>query len=142
MQPSGLSTMAIRLPLSYEWPYQPATRLRGSFPEAIGRGEQTRDCPELPWRQKFVSSMVSVSISHSHSDKPGSKHGNGVYNSSVLGIGNETDLLTRAMAQALSADLQAAVRSSHVLVVGTGGIGCELLKNLMLTGFNDISMVK
>ncbi len=33
------------------------------------------------------------------------------------------------------------VKESKVLVVGTGGIGCELLKNLVLTGFRDIVAV-
>lgn len=31
--------------------------------------------------------------------------------------------------------------SSNVLVVGAGGIGCELMKILSLTGFNKISIV-
>ncbi|XP_064393621.1 SUMO-activating enzyme subunit 2-like [Halichondria panicea] len=33
------------------------------------------------------------------------------------------------------------VQGSHVMVVGTGGIGCELLKNLVLTGFQNISAI-
>lgn len=42
---------------------------------------------------------------------------------------------------ALEEDLSDLVRKSRVLVVGTGGIGCELLKNLVLTGFEDIVAV-
>ena len=41
----------------------------------------------------------------------------------------------------LGNDLQEAVSSSKVLVVGAGGIGCEILKNLVLTGFPDIEIV-
>ncbi|KAJ3203166.1 E1 ubiquitin-activating protein uba2, partial [Clydaea vesicula] len=33
------------------------------------------------------------------------------------------------------------VQNSKVLMVGTGGIGCELIKNLVLSGFKDIIMV-
>ncbi|XP_071174369.1 SUMO-activating enzyme subunit 2-like isoform X1 [Mytilus edulis] len=33
------------------------------------------------------------------------------------------------------------VKQSKILVVGAGGIGCELLKNLVLTGFNDITVI-
>ncbi|OLL21694.1 Ubiquitin-activating enzyme E1-like [Neolecta irregularis DAH-3] len=33
------------------------------------------------------------------------------------------------------------IKSSKVLMVGAGGIGCELLKNLVLTGFGEIHIV-
>lgn len=41
----------------------------------------------------------------------------------------------------LGSDLSQSVRNSKVLMVGAGGIGCELLKNLVLTGFKDIEVV-
>ncbi|KAF2463396.1 ubiquitin-activating enzyme E1 3 [Lindgomyces ingoldianus] len=43
--------------------------------------------------------------------------------------------------QSLGASLQAHVKQSRVLMVGAGGIGCELLKNLVLTGFGEIHIV-
>ena len=42
----------------------------------------------------------------------------------------------------LHVDLQQKVNSCKVLVVGAGGIGCELVKNLVLTGFHDIELVR
>lgn len=41
----------------------------------------------------------------------------------------------------LDDELRNAIIKSKVLVVGAGGIGCELLKNLVLSGFNDIEIV-
>lgn len=37
--------------------------------------------------------------------------------------------------------LSKRIRESRVLLVGAGGIGCELLKNLLLTGFGEIHIV-
>ena len=34
------------------------------------------------------------------------------------------------------------VRESRILIVGAGGIGCELLKNLVLTGVGHIDIVR
>jgi tRNA A37 threonylcarbamoyladenosine dehydratase len=43
--------------------------------------------------------------------------------------------------ETLGSDLRAKVASSRVLMVGAGGIGCELLKNLVLSGFGEIHVV-
>ncbi|KAK6335402.1 E1 ubiquitin-activating protein uba2 [Orbilia brochopaga] len=37
--------------------------------------------------------------------------------------------------------LHAVIQQSKVLMVGAGGIGCELLKNLVLTGFGEVHIV-
>ncbi|KAK7186519.1 ThiF family protein [Paraphaeosphaeria sporulosa] len=43
--------------------------------------------------------------------------------------------------KSLGSNLHARIRQARVLMVGAGGIGCELLKNLVLTGFGEIHIV-
>ncbi|CAO2650704.1 Nn.00g019960.m01.CDS01 [Neocucurbitaria sp. VM-36] len=43
--------------------------------------------------------------------------------------------------QSLGSTLQGRIKEARVLMVGAGGIGCELLKNLVLTGFGEIHIV-
>ncbi|KAG2777172.1 SUMO-activating enzyme subunit 2 [Phytophthora cactorum] len=46
-----------------------------------------------------------------------------------------------SLATVLGDDLRNKVQSARILVVGAGGIGCELLKNLVLSGFVDIELI-
>jgi len=43
--------------------------------------------------------------------------------------------------QSLGSLLTDTIQNAKVLMVGAGGIGCELLKNLVLTGFGEIHIV-
>ena len=45
-----------------------------------------------------------------------------------------------AAAAALPSDIATKVSQCKILVVGAGGIGCELLKNLVLTGFTNLEV--
>ncbi|KAM3082440.1 E1 ubiquitin-activating protein uba2 [Clarireedia jacksonii] len=43
--------------------------------------------------------------------------------------------------QSLGIPLNSMVKEARILMVGAGGIGCELLKNLVLAGFGEIHIV-
>ncbi|TVY58040.1 Ubiquitin-activating enzyme E1-like [Lachnellula cervina] len=43
--------------------------------------------------------------------------------------------------QSFGSPLNTMVKEARILMVGAGGIGCELLKNLVLTGFGEIHIV-
>ncbi|KAF3385297.1 Ubiquitin-activating enzyme E1-like [Penicillium rolfsii] len=43
--------------------------------------------------------------------------------------------------RSLGVDLTNKIKESRVLLVGAGGIGCELLKNLVLTGFGEVHII-
>lgn len=49
--------------------------------------------------------------------------------------------MAASVAGVLEPSLQAKIIESKILVVGAGGIGCEVLKNLVMTGFSDIEIV-
>lgn len=51
------------------------------------------------------------------------------------------EVVDKAREATLGPELFAAVKSARLLVVGAGGIGCELLKDLVLTGFEDIEVI-
>lgn len=45
------------------------------------------------------------------------------------------------LAGILDSNLADKINSSNILIVGAGGIGCEVLKNCVLSGFPKISIV-
>ena len=46
-----------------------------------------------------------------------------------------------ALAATFGSDVVEIINKCKVLVVGAGGIGCELLKNLVSSGFKNIETV-
>lgn len=49
--------------------------------------------------------------------------------------------MAASIAGVFEENLQKKIVESKILVVGAGGIGCEVLKNLVLSGFADIEIV-
>ena len=53
---------------------------------------------------------------------------------------NNKNVLT-ALTATLGPEVVAKIQSSKILLVGSGGIGCELIKNLTLSGFRHCATI-
>ena len=56
-------------------------------------------------------------------------------------VGADDSLAADNAPAVLPNSLGQKVMTTHILMVGAGGIGCELLKNLVLSGFKKITVV-
>ena len=52
-----------------------------------------------------------------------------------------TSKMATSVSGVLPESLCKTIKNTKIFMVGAGGIGCELLKNLVLTGFEDIELV-
>ncbi|CAI6351098.1 unnamed protein product [Macrosiphum euphorbiae] len=49
--------------------------------------------------------------------------------------------MAATIAGVFNPELQNLIKESKILLVGAGGIGCEVLKNLVLTGFSELEVI-
>jgi len=79
-------------------------------------------------------SILDLQIAQNH---PGAYHG------SLQAIQNELKLPRFSSHSSFCAHRSKTnnIEQARILMVGAGGIGCELLKNLVLTGFGEIHIV-
>ena len=54
---------------------------------------------------------------------------------------NNNNTLLKPLLQTLGPNLVNYINNANILLVGAGGIGCELLKNLSLSGFTKITVI-
>jgi molybdopterin/thiamine biosynthesis adenylyltransferase len=67
--------------------------------------------------------------------------GNFVIWNTVFRVDYSRFKMAASIAGVFEEHLKCAIEAAKVLVVGAGGIGCELLKNLVLSGFEDVEIV-
>eukprot|EP00948_MAST-09A_sp_MAST-9A-sp1_P000461 g461.t1 len=95
--------------------------------------------------QSFVSSMEHMDLPiygvQFHPEKNNFEYGVAVPAKRARTTAAVGGKISEIHNKALGKELLAAVRKTRVLVVGAGGIGCELLKTLVQTGFHHIEVI-
>ena len=105
----------------------------------------------MKWRNfftkiSFTGRSLTLSLSNNKTFRRKSKVASEkliLQSSSILFGLNQTRqrILSKMSNPVFDSELGTKVNTAKILVVGAGGIGCELLKNLVLTGFKDITVV-